>query len=275
MGIKKKVKEDYKLSFWIGVLSLILVGNILILVTQLTDNELLISLLNNISSALIITGVFGLINEFLLKEKLVGLILNKLKLKENIEKTGINEVFLNVRDIDYRYLLKNSNRKIDICHIYGRTWTNYNSDSLRERLLHSNCEIRVILLSPESDFVKGLAELYGREEDELRKTMYEVQSIWRTLYHEKKKVKKKRTQSSIRVYISNSFPAHSIYRFDDKILQVQSKLTKGKSSNLPSILCENTHKTDELYNVYLNEIEKIIMESEELDLDSEKEKQTG
>lgn len=45
-------------------------------------------------------------NEFYLKEKLVDLILNKLKLKETIDKTGITEVFSDINDIDYRFYMK-------------------------------------------------------------------------------------------------------------------------------------------------------------------------
>lgn len=199
---------------------------------------------------------------------MVNLILEKLKLKEEIDKTGIVSFHKSTDIIDYKYYFNSSKKNIDIFHVYGRTWTHSNFNLLQNKIKNSNCKIRVILVNPESKFISGLAHTFNCTEEELKSRISEVEKIWKTLYEEKEKQKRKKTQSSLELYYTNCFPAHSLYRFDDDLIQIQSKPTIGRSSELTTIVCKKTAKTDNLYNKYLDEIEDIIAESISVNLET-------
>jgi len=104
---------------------------------------------------------------------------------------------------------------------------------------------------------------------ELKGRILEVEKSWRALYKEKERQRKRRSQSSLELYYTDCFPAHSLYRFDDNLIHIQSKPTKGRSNELTTIVCKKTARADDLYNKYLQEIEDIIAESTRVDLENQ------
>jgi hypothetical protein len=262
-----RANESVKNRFQITSLLFIVAGLVLIVINEMyVKSGLWGEILNNLAVALFFGGIFEIMNEFYLKEKLVDLILHKLKLKETIDKTGIIEVFSDINDIDYRFYMKKASRNIDIYHVYGRTWTNSHLETLKDKILRSNCNVRVILLAPNSSFIQPLAERYEMLEGELRTNIKKMEETWKQLYQEKIVVKKRKTQSSLKLYYSDSFPVYSMYRFDDTLIHVQSKPSKGRTTKLPTIVCVDTNKGHDLYDMYLKEIEEIIVQSQEVDL---------
>ncbi len=261
-------KNTFKNTFLLTILATIIVGLILFWVTEYIPNILFKSVVSNVASALFISGVFGAVNEYMLKNSLVDLILDKLKLKEDIDRTGIEEVFFGISDIDYKYYIKRAKKNIDIVHVYGRTWTNTNIDVITETLMNSSCKIRVILVSPESPFVPALSEHYGTDVnpvsvDDLKKTMTDVAGIWKELSNKYNAHRSRRAKGSLKLYYHNGPPTNSIYRIDDRVILVTGKTTKSKSTILPSFICKDTNKNEDLYNIYIDEIENLITESTE------------
>jgi hypothetical protein len=264
------VQENLKLRYWLGVSAFIGVGLLLLVISQIIPNNFFKNLAEDVASALFISGAFGLISELILKDKMVSLILEKLNLKEQIDKTGVVSFHKNIDGIDFKYYFKSANKNIDIVHVYGRTWTTTHFNQLKDKLRNSNCKIRVILVHPESKFISGLAYIYNCSEEELKGRILEVEGIWKSLYQEKQKMKRKKNQSSLELYYTNCFPAHSLYRFDDDLIQVQSKPTIGRSNDLTTIVCKRTDKADNLFNKYVSEIEEVLQDSKEVNLEEER-----
>lgn len=261
----KIIRENYYVRLWVSAVLLFLVGIGFLSLSQIEGvSTFWTSTLNNIASALIITGVFSIINEYLLKDKLVELILSKLKLRETIDKTGITEIFSNINDIDYGYLIKHSKKSIDVLHIYARTWTNNNFDELRDKILRSNVRIRVVLLSPESKLVEGLSGHYQIPKDELINRIKEMELKWGELAELKHQQGRKKTQSSIELYYSDYLPAYSIYKFDDQVVNVQSKPSREKTGKLPSILVKDTLKENDLFDMYTKQFEDVLKNGTEV-----------
>lgn len=265
-------KQNYKQMYTIIALGTATVGLILIVMSNLINSGFIATSLQNVASALIIAGIFSLVNEYMLKDKLVELVLDKIHLKESIDKTGIVSILYNISDINYKTFIKGSTKKIDIVHVYGRTWTSNNLDDLREKYLSSsfNVEIRVILVSPDSPFIDGLAASYGTTTDELRKTIENMLNIWKELYHLKTNRNHRKSKGSLKLYFHKGFPSHSLYRFDDKLIFVQSRLSKGKTKKLATMVTTKTGKQESLYNTFLDDIDTLVQEAEEVSLNEER-----
>lgn len=254
-----KIKENYRWKFLFTIATLTAVGLMFLYVSEFVDNvSKWKGVLQNIGIAFFFTGIAGIIQEYVLKNTLVNLIFSKLALKEDIERTGIVSVYPNLSDLNYRPLFKQAKKNIDIYHVYGQTWTNTYIEDIEDRLLNSNCKIRIILLAPDSTFIPGLAEIYnGKKPEELKQLIQEVSKLWKRIYLKKMQQKRKKRQSTIELYYHNGFPASSLYRIDDQIVYVQSKMTKGKSKKLSAYICRNTDKAD-LFDNYLEEMNDII-----------------
>lgn len=263
-------KENLTLRYYIGVSAFIIGGLLVLILSQaFIKSNFWQNIADDIAGALFMSGALGLVNDLILKDKMIALIIEKLKVKEEIDKTGILSFYKSSDAIKYKTFFDNSKRNIDIFHVYGRTWTNNNHNSIKNKIRNSNCKIRVILVNPNSKFLDGLASTFNCTSDELKRRIYEVEQMWKALYVEKKKQKKRRSQSSLELYYTDCFPAHSLYRFDDKLIQVQSKPTRGRSNELTTIVCKKSTEPDNLYNKYLEEIEDIIVESTLINLENE------
>lgn len=261
--MNKKIKENYQLRLLLSVATLIVLGiACLYLSGYINEGSRWKDIVNNLGTAFFFTGVFGIVQEYILKDKLVEVILSKINLKEDVDRTGIERIYYGISDIDYGYYFKRAQNNIDIVHVYGRTWTSTYIDEIEERLASSKCKIRVVLLDPDSLFIPALAEHYGITADELKQRIEDVTKMWKEAY--KKKAGYKRKKSSIELYYHKGFPAHSLYRIDERIFFVQTKINKRKSKQLPSFSCIRTKEEKSLYNDYLAEIDMLVSESQKV-----------
>lgn len=261
---KNVFKKDYfGLSNLITVLAIILAGIVFFYFSELVKNQnVWKSILNNIGAALLISGVFTAVNDFFMREKLVEMIFKKLKLKEDIQKTGIDETTLDITTIDYGYYIKKSKNNIDVFHTYGETWTKTNHDYFVNKLRNSNCKIRVFLMSPDSKFLPGLAQQYNTTEEELRATIERVKVLWESIY-ETKNGRRKSAKSDLKLYFHDFFPARTIYRIDDQVLVVDTRIMKGRSSTLPVLICSDTKKTNDFFDYYVRELDELALVASE------------
>ncbi|WP_419886230.1 hypothetical protein [Paenibacillus sp. B-A-8] len=259
------IRDIYRTRFWLSVIVTFTGGILLLYLAELIGEGIWQGVVENLGTAFFFTGIFGLVQEYILKDKLVDVILSKLNLKKDIDRTGIESIFFGISDIDYGFFLKKAVKNIDIVHVYGRTWTNSNVDEIKDRLIRSNCKIRIVLLDPNSLFIPALAAHYNQAPEELKQSIKYVSNTWKEAYLEKEQVKRRKTQSSIDLYYHTGFPANSLYRIDERLIFVQNKMTKGKSKKLPSFIYSKLDKGDSLYNDNLLEIEALINEAVKVD----------
>ena len=111
------------------------------------------------------------------------------------------------------------------------------------------------MLSPESKLLEGLYELYRKKSlKDLYKSMYKSIEDWMDLVEIANK-----THNTIKIYYHDQNPTHSIYRFDDKIVNVSNLIPNIKTTKLPTIICKKNDKySDTLYSNYYDEIENVI-----------------
>ena len=234
------------------------------------------SLVSNIGSVILVSGIYTIIDNMYLKKSLIELVIQKVSLDKEIDETGLIKVDSVLTEIKYKEYFENAKSNIDIVHNYARTWTTNYFDFIRDTVMNKECRLRVILLNPESPFVSALEGHYGYAEGHLVELIHEVTNKWKSLYcdvEEKRKACSKRTSStyknkhcgSVELYYFNGQPTNSLYRIDEKIVVVNAKSSKEKSVYLPyTIFQDNGEKG--LYNIYLKEIETIIKEATKVEL---------
>lgn len=265
------MKDTYRYKNIIVVLFLAIVSLGLLFLSENMPQGIWQNIVNQISLAILISGILGLINEYMLKESLVELILNKVKIKSDVDSTGIELILARITEIDYKLYFKKAKKNIDIVHIYGRTWTNSHLDEIMDRVKSVNCKVRVILVDPNSLFVPALEKHYGYEDGQLKSLIEEVSDIWRKQYKkiEDMSVNKKRKKQKIgkiELYYHNGQPTNSMYKIDDRIVVIQTKTTKEKTTRLPAMIFKNTKKDDCFFKIYDKEINQLIKESRLVDL---------
>ncbi|MBZ0312753.1 hypothetical protein AB2T96_11145 [Clostridium butyricum] len=260
--------KNTKGTFWITSGALLIIGFVFVILSQTITNSFWQATCSNCASAIIVAGIFSIISETITKEQLIDTILTRMNLKKEIDETGIEDVFTDISDVDYRYYFKSAKKNIDIVHVYGRTWTTNNMDEIKDRYLNSNCDIRVVLVSPQSPFIDGLADFYNITSDELRDRIQEVTNMWKQTYLEKKEKRgRKTTQSTLKLYYHKKQPVSSLYRIDDRIINVQNKFCAGRSKKLATIICKNTKNNSDIYNDFFEDINDLVSVSDEVSLD--------
>lgn len=268
-GLKGKMKENNRFGYKHVIVSLgcAIVG---ILCMALGN-----ALASNIGSVLLVSGIYTIIDNMYLKEALVDLVIQKVKLDKEIDDTGLEQIDSILTNIDYKSYFENAQTNIDIVHNYGRTWTTNNYDFIKNTVMNRECKVRVVLLNPDSPFVSALEKHYEYPEGHLVELINEASDKWRALYYDvegkRKDCLKKKSSTyknkycgTVELYYFNGQPTNSLYRIDSKIIVVNSKSSKEKSVYLPYyIFNDNSEKG--LYHTYLREIDTIIEEAEKFE----------
>ncbi len=224
-------------------------------------------LASNIGSVLLVSGIYTIIDNMLLKTSLVELVIKKVGLNKDIDETGLDEIGTTLANIHYQELFKEAKANIDIVHNYARTWTTNNFDFIRNVLLNNECRLRVVLLNPRSLFVPALEKHYGYTEGQLIQLIGEAVEKWKSLYREVEEHHKLKEPhiGTVELYYFNGQPTDSLYRIDNRIVVVATKHSKSKSIYLPYTIYQNNGEKG-LYSMYLKEIEKVIKDSTKINL---------
>ena len=142
--------------------------------------------------------------------------------------------------------------------------------------------MRVLLLNPDSLFVPALENHYGYGKGELTNHIRYVTEKWEILakeaedkktYFTDKKYRRTHRRSyktkeygSIEIYYYNGQPTNSIYRIDDKLIVVNTKTSHEKSIHLPYMIYKKNNSQIGMYDLYLNEYNKIIEEATKIEM---------
>lgn len=228
--------------------------------SKLTDDQNIITTWKNIfcsiGSVLIVSGIYNVIYEYSIRNSMFNVIRKELGIKDFIVSAGVDSIWLQLNDIPYKSLFYEVKKEIDIVHSYGNSWNEANYDYIKDVLEQKKgVIIRVILLSPKSKLINGLYELYRKNTvEELLYSMHESIQYWLDLSEIAEK-----NDNTIKIYYHEQNPTHSLYRFDDKIVNVNNLITKKRTSRFPTIICKKNEKyKDTLFSNYNSEIEKLI-----------------
>lgn len=214
------------------------------------------SIFCSIGSVFIVSGVYNVIYEYGIRNSMFNVIRKELGIKDFIVSAGVDSIWLQLNDIPYKSLFHDVKAEVDIVHSYGNSWNDANYDYIKDVLQQKKgVIIRVILLSPKSKLINGLYELYRKETvNELLQSMKKSIKYWFELSDIAKD-----NGNTVKIYYHEQNPTHSLYRFDDKIVNVANLITKTRTSKLPTIICKKNEKyTDTLFSNYYSEIEELL-----------------
>lgn len=250
------------LIYWVVTLVIFLlgIGTLYVAETLPDENKFQIAILNKAATTFLVSGLLAFLNRVFLERNLIDLILSKTNLKRSIDDTGIVDVKTNINDVDYHSLF-NSVNKIDIAHVYGRTWTSTYEDKI-VKALSSGTKIRVLVCDKDSPFVKGLAFQYESDETKLAERIDDVLGTWKNI---RAKVKTRKARKNLQVFRSCMLPSFSLYRFNDKVVIVMNRLSKtGKTKNLNVLTCEKNESEKSMFNNCMEDLENLIESSSEI-----------
>jgi hypothetical protein len=250
----------FKNALYAGLI-LIILGLILLIFSIKLNDSLFSSILNNLASVLFISALVAVINDVFLKHSLMEMIIEKLNVNNQVVEVGLKNIELGLEGFNSTDRIRNSQENIDIVHAYAASWTGNNFSALVDTLRNTNCNIRVVLLDPKAAIVPGLANHFRISESELINRIENVTQEWKKIYSESGI-----GDDRLKLYYHNGMQTNALYRIDNEIILIQLKLAHAKRTKLPYIICENTRKREDLFSVYLEEIEDLICESREIKL---------
>lgn len=223
------------------------------------------NIFDDTASALFITGLFGLFNEFILKRDQLDMIIDKVNLKKSIDNAGIEDIVLGWQGIPYNKLFSETKKNIDVVNAYGQTWLKYYREKLLKVLKETNTNIRVILLDPNDDInMEAFSRHYNISKDELINRIKNVTNMCKSIYNEAGVIDENR----LKIYYHKGIQTLALYRFDKYIVSNELEITKDFSSGaeFPNIICKDSNDKYTLYKIYLNQINDLIKESIQVQL---------
>lgn len=251
--MKKWFENDYLIRLWLSSIVFAILGAILFVLAFNIEDGVWINILNSIGAVLIVSGIYNVIYEYILKSKLINLIIDKVKLKKSIDELGIDNIFLISDDVPYRDYIKETKESIVIVHAYGLKWTTNYIENITDLCLQRCLDIKVVLLSVKSDFCDSIDKHYNKENGNMVKSIEKATEYWRKLGD------KVCGKSKVKVFYYDGNPVHSLYMFDKKIVVVSNKISNTVSSKLPCVVCiQKEDSIGGIYRIYKEEIDDLL-----------------
>lgn len=247
----------------LGICLLIIIGSIILfgISTIAGMNKTLSLILSNLGGVLFISGIFTIIDKYVTQRDLVSLVTEKVDLKKEVDESGIIKLARELSDVEYKKYFLEAKNNIDIVHLYGKTWTSTYIEHIKDAI-DRGCNVRVILLNPESLFIKPLEEHFQYNENQLKGLIKEVSDMWNKHCYCKLGSKNK---GSISLYYHKGQPTNSLYRIDNKMVVVQTKTTHEKTTRMPAYVFERNNNEGNFFDIYLKEIDSLEKESEKIE----------
>jgi len=195
-----------------------------------------------------------------IRVQLTDEIIGKIKLKDEIIKSGITSYYSNFGAIDLKKYFAEA-KKVDIYVNYANTLFNQIGDTIEIFLQTKKREINIYLLSEDNKFIQGLGAHWGYNDSGSDETQIKTKIASSialliktcTQLKSKNKLKAKITISKL-----NRHPVfYSFYRFDDIIILVPSKLVQSKNFRPLAFIAENGEYEDDIYKKCSKELEDI------------------
>lgn len=255
-----KIIKRLKSSHWVIIL-LMIIGSFLAFWLAGFTNEFWKGIINTVASAVMISGVLGIIDKVFMEQDLINFVCDRVQLKKEIDKLGIINITTDVRhDIDYREYIKEASNHIDIIHVYGYTWTKDNIEYILDNISKKETKVRVLLVDPASDLVNILALQYEKSVEEVRKKISDTFEFWKDKCRERDNNFK--FKGNIEIYYTKGNLNTAFYRMDDFLVAVHINSNHSSKSNVISGIKMKKNNNDfSLYSVYLNEMNELFKES--------------
>jgi len=256
-----------KLKYFISAMLLTIGGLVLVLISTTLGDGYLKSVINNISSALMISGVLGLIDQYILKNEMINYIISKVSLKKSVDLTGLTDLQYGSDQVPYKEFLETAKKKIDVVHLYGQTWTKTHTGRLITALRDTNVEIRVVLMDPLNiDLINIVSPMLKRVDSaELINRIETVSGIWKDIYTRSGVSNPDR----IKIYYHSNIQTVALYRFDDNLVCRQLHISKHPNlCSSPTLICKKGSTGKSIFNVYMSDIEQLIKDSRNVPITS-------
>ncbi|MCB8981552.1 MAG: hypothetical protein H6657_29445 [Ardenticatenaceae bacterium] len=266
-----KTITDYRsaifalIAFIVGIALMVL--SIRITQTQnpsSTISTYLEPILRDIGSLIITTGGISLVYDLLMKRTFVQEILSKVKVSDDIEQAGIEQITFNPKEspggISWSKYIRQSKR-IDVYFVHGIGWTLNNESNLKEAAANRRSKLRLFLPNYENqDNLKQISLRYNKSIPTLREDIIRAAKRFDEL--------RANAKANVYVGLTDFAPPHSMYCFDDMAIIAFSsvKTTKPKVPHFIGKRIRND--TDEtIFNFVDTEFQALLEQSKELPQD--------
>lgn len=227
---------------------------ILLLINIRWPNDIIVTTITAVIGSIMASVIISIIFQNYLHDSF-----NKYK------KIGLRNIFDNF-EIAYDFIKKDisKGKNIDIMFMFGNTFINNSSVTLKEALSKKNTKIRIFTYSIDNQYINSYGANWGAENSKYNKEgiiklIKESKELLKNIYN---KIPQD-SRGSLEVYELINCPLpYSFYKIDNKLYYVPSKLTTDKLFKHPVFLFKKTNKKQNLYNSIDNEIQTMIANKE-------------
>lgn len=257
MLFTRKIKN--KRAF-ISVVTMFFIGLVFLYLGEVidTENRIILSLISNLGSVFLISGVLTALNETIIKEDMKDEIFNKFNLKRMMDQYGIEDVRSRRDELVHKNLFEITDKEIDIVQITGVRWFECNKQNIIDKLKKNRCVINLYVLDPNSVFYSSFRSVASSDDDISEEKFIRFMKSLREMVDYLDANVEGFNKELFNVYKYDNRPVYSLFRYDNKMVcverQLVSKMEKEKSV---TIMCWDNNEEENLFSVYKNDIEAL------------------
>ncbi len=248
-NLKRILDNDYNIRLLLSNLLFFLIGILLFFISEHIKSASLKNITISIASIMLVSGIYNIINEYIIKKSLIDYIIVRVGLKKSVDYTGLQDVILKMNEVDFSNYIISVKKEIDIVHSYGETWTRNYYNIIEEEAEKRELNIRIFLLNPDSLFCESLSNHYDKTCEDMKNRIQKAAKQWYKL-----KMRLEEKKSSVEIYYFDGNPVHSLYRFDTTMVIILNKINNDYSHRIPTLICRKKEEQNGLFTIFNNEI---------------------
>jgi|TARA_R100000501_G_scaffold2927_1_gene6793 hypothetical protein len=219
----------------------------------LPENDSLLPYLNDVSSALLVSGLLGLLFKVFQDKESESNLRRLLRIHDSVDELGLCEIMPEVQAFNFTDMIHDSS-KLSIVMNDGLRWIGNNTVALQNRF-SKRTETDFFLIDPDSEFVPILAGKISSTEDDLKR---KIQDAWTRIEGAWNRSEKR---GSVKIYKLKTYPTKSMFLSESALVETPYQTAAGRAT-IPVYIYAKVARDDSPYQFSSNDISELRAECE-------------
>ena len=208
--------------------------------------------LSEISSAILVGGVLSVLYKMFEDKESKNDLRRLLRIHDSVDELGLTEILPEVQGYNFTPLISDS-ASLSIVMNDGLRWIGNNAVNLEQRFSNKT-ETIFLLVDPDSQFVKCLANKISTTEDDLGK---KIRDAWQRI---ESAFNKSQKQGVVRIYRIRTYPTKSMFFTEKHLVETPYQTASGRAS-IPVYVYNKVARLDAPYFFAKQDIDAMIKEA--------------
>lgn len=220
--------------------------------STLSPADRLMSYINNLSSALLVSGMLSLLFRLVLDREYDTRLRRLMRVHDSVDELGLQQIVSRHQAHDFSQMIESSEHLAIVIND-GQRWVGNNIVALQSRFGRPGLT-ELFTVDPDSTFVECLGSKTGHPKEEIQRRIRDTWGMMESGY------KKSGRKGTLRIYRLKTYPTRSLFLTEDLLVETPYQIASGRSE-IPAFVYRRVARPDSLFRLAEHDLEELRKEA--------------